>query len=386
MIYALPYILFVLSFFFFQYLPKSIGRSEQYYYPRFYVIFSLLVFLGCRGFIVTDWAAYYTFYEDVPSIFDDNAFPFIQKWSWEKGFLFLSCVIKSFAPNYFVYQFILFAVDLFIIDKTIREYVSPHNYVIAYISFFVFQGFVMEVNLLRNAQAIMLFLLSIKYVRAKKIFKYFALNALGILFHSSAIFYLPLYFVLNHKFSKKILLLAFVTGNIILLTHIAWLTGILETILPMLGQSRLASMISMYGILTGKATASALGLGFIERTAMYLITISFQEALLKRNPKILPFVNMLYFFCFSYLYLSEFWIFTQRISMLFTVSYWIVLPALYSELKKNGKMIFILLFIFYCALKMLVQCDEPYYKYTNVLFSEQNYSKSYSILKRSTAK
>ncbi len=385
MIFAIPYILFALSLFIFQYLPKSIGVSEQYYYPRFYVIFSLLVFLGCRGFIVTDWASYYPFYEEVPSIFDDNAFRFIQKWPWEKGFVFLSCVIKSFAPNYFVYQFILFTVDLFIIDKIIQEYVRPHNYAIAYISFFVFQGFVMEVNLLRNAQAIMLFLLSIKYVREKKILKYFALNALGILFHSSAIFYIPLYFVLNHKFSKKILLLAFIIGNIIFLAHLAWLTGIIQSILPLLGQSRLASMISMYGILTGKATASTLGLGFIERTAMYLITIYFQSAMLKRNPKVLPFVNMLYLFCFSYLYLSEFFIFTQRISILFTSSYWIVLPALYDELKKDKKKIFILLFISYCVLKMLVQCDEPYYKYTNVLFSEQNYFEAYSILNRSIA-
>lgn len=52
MIYALPYILFVLSFFAFQYLPKAIGRTERYYYPWIYIVFSLLIFLGCRGFVL----------------------------------------------------------------------------------------------------------------------------------------------------------------------------------------------------------------------------------------------------------------------------------------------------------------------------------------------
>lgn len=382
MTYAFPYVLFISSFFIFQYLPKAIGRTEQYYYPRLYVLFSLLIFLGCRGFIATDWISYYPFYQETPSIFNDKAFNFIQSWPWEKGFLLLTCVIKSFAPNFFAYQFVLFAIDLIIIDKIICEYVDSKYYVIAYISFFVFQGFVMEVNLLRNAQAIMLFLLSIKYVREKKIFKYILLNCFGVLFHTSSVFYLPLYFVLNHRFSKKFLLIAFFLGNIIMLAHISWLTGLLQNILPMLGQSRLASMITSYQILTGKANATSLGFGFIERTGIYLIALHFQPLFFKRNEKILPFLNMQYFFCFTYLYLSEFFIFTQRISMLFTFSYWIVLPAIYGKLRSDGKKIFLLFFILYCVLKMLVQCDEPIFKYRNALFDENNYIQCTAIFNK----
>ena len=382
MIFSLPYICFVLSFFLFQYVPKAIGKSEQYYYPRIYILFSLLIFLGCRGFIATDWLNYYTFYKEVPSIFNESAFRFIQQWPWEKGFLFLSCIIKSFAPNYFVYQFVLFAIDLFVIDKIICDYVDSKYYVIAYISFFVFQGFVLEVNLLRNAQAIMLFLLSIKYVRMNKIVKYMLLNCLGVLFHTSSIFYLPLYFVLNHKFSRKFLLLSFFFGNFIMLAHISWIVGILQKILPLLGQFRLSSMITSYQILTGKANATSLGFGFLERTAIYLIAFYFQPLLLKRNERILPFLNMLYFFCFTYLYLSEFFIFTQRISMLFTFSYWIVLPAIYRELKANEKKMFLVIFVFYCVLKMFVQCDEPIYKYRNAIFDANNYSECVTIFNK----
>ena len=69
-------------------------------------------------FIVTDWVSYYPFSEVAPSIFNDKAFHFIQQWSWEKGFLFLTCVLKSFIPNYFAYQFVLFAIELIVKNKT----------------------------------------------------------------------------------------------------------------------------------------------------------------------------------------------------------------------------------------------------------------------------
>ncbi len=386
MIFALPYICFVVSFFLFQCMPKAIGKSEVFYMQRTWVLLSLLVFLGCRGLIVTDWVSYYPFYAEAPTLLDADVFSFISRYPWEKGFLTLSCFIKIFAADYFAYQFILFAVDLCIIDAIIREYVKTDYYVIAYIAFFVFQGFVMEVNLLRNSQAILLFLLSLKYVRTKKILKFLMLNSLGTLFHTSSIFYIPLYFILRHTFSKRFLLLTFLLGNAILFVHISWVAGILLKILPLLGQSRLASMIKAYKVLTGNAATYSMGFGFLERTGMYLLVVHYQRKMLRNDEKVQPFINLFYLFCFVYLFLSEFSIFVERISMLFVAGYWIVVPALYACMKRTWKKCFLLVFILYCILKMLVQCDEPYYRYTNALFQSQNYDHSYIIFKRSMKK
>ena len=386
MIFALPYICFVLLFFFFQYVPKSIGKTKLFYIQHSWVFLSLLAFLGCRGLIVTDWVSYYPFYDEAPTLFDSGAFSFISRYPWEKGFLTLSCFIKIFTANYFVYQFILFAVDLCIIEAIIREYVKTDYYVIAYIAFFVFQGFVMEVNLLRNSQAILLFLLSLKYVRSKKFFKFLTLNLFGTLFHASSVFYIPLYFILRHTFSKRFLLLAFLFGNAIFFAHISWVSGILLKVLPLLGQSRLASMIKAYKVLTGEAAAYSLGFGFLERTGMYLLVVHHQRKMLQNDEKVQPFINLFYLFSFVYLFLSEFTIFVERISMLFVAGYWIVVPALYGCMKRSWKKCFLLIFILYCILKMLVQCDEPYYRYSNVLLETQNYNRSYIIFKRSMKK
>lgn len=384
--FALPYILFVLSFFFFQYLPKSIGKSEKYYIPRIYVIVSLLFFLGFRGFIITDWYNYYPFFEKAPSFFDDNVFNFISEWPWEKGFIILTCLIKTFSHNYFIYQFILFAIDLFIINKIIREYVNPNYYALAYISFFVFQGFIIEVNLLRNAQSILIFLLSLKYARKQCFIKYLILNSFGILFHVSAVFYIPLYFILNREFPVKPLLIAFIIGHFFFFFHISWITGILEKILPLLGQSRFASMIKAYGILNGNTASYSIGVGFIERTGIFLLVLFYQKRMIQTSIKIIPFINLFYLFYFSYLFLAEFSILVERISMLFVPGYWIIIPALYGCMKKDWKKCFLVFLILYCILKMIVQCDEPFYNYSNALIHLQDYNYSSEVLIRSMNK
>lgn len=65
--------------------------------------------------------------------------------------------------------------------------------------------------------------------------------------------------------------------------------------------------------------------------------------------------------------------------MLFVIGYWIVFPVVYGELSKNRKLLFTVVLLFYGILKMLVQCDEPNYSYTNVLYEEPVYSQRYKL-------
>lgn len=382
MVYASTYILFVLSFFIFQYLPKSIGKTEHYYYPRIYILFSLLVFLGCRGFIITDWVNYYKFYTEAPTLLDSSFHSFLNLYGWEHGFVYFSCFLKIFTKNYFVYQFILFFLDLLIIDKVIREYVDSRYYGIAFISFFVFQGFIFECNALRNSKSVMFFLLSVKYIRKQDFIRFFLLNLIGVLFHTSALLYFPMYFILNRRYSKRVWLIIFFVGNFFLLAHVQWILICLQKILPLLGQSRILSLINNYKILTGDATSFSLGVGFIERTFVYLLVVHYSSKMLERNENLLPFINMIYIFMICFLFLSEFTIIATRFSRLFVPAYWVIIPAIYNELKFDKKKIFIVIFLLYCVLKMLSQCRSPAYAYSNVLFSTQDYNHSYSILKK----
>ena len=140
-------------------------------------------------------------------------------------------------------------------------------------------------------------------------------------------------------------------------------------------------MIKAYNILNADPESYSLGFGFIERTFTYFLVLHYQNKIVNKNKKLIPFINMIYLYSFVYLYFSEFAIFTQRLSMLVVPGYWIVLPAVYEQLKKkDNKYIFIFVLLMYSILKMMIQCDQPYYKYTNSVFNKQDYNTSYQIL------
>ena len=55
-------------------------------------------------------------------------------------------------------------------------------------------------NGVRQSVAIMMFYYSFRYIKEQNLKKYLILNGIGCLFHSSAILFIPLYFVLNRRF------------------------------------------------------------------------------------------------------------------------------------------------------------------------------------------
>ncbi len=381
MIYSVPYCLAFIFILFLEFYPKQCGAVNAKYVPCLSVLLFLLVFIGFRGFIVTDWVSYYPYFEEnVPSIFDSGKVEkFISSWPWEKGFLVYSVAMKSICPDYFFFQFFSFLFDLIAIHITFRRYVQKKYIPLAYAVFFVFQGFVMEVNLLRNSKAIVLFMLSIPYLQNRKFLKYAVLNVIGGMFHVSGFLYIPLYFVLNRNFNRKFIFAVFLIGNLFFFCRIKFIALMLSAVAPFLGGTRFGSMISAYGLLSDKFSSYSIGIGFLERSLTFFVVFKFQNGIQKSNRDVRAFINLLYIFLFCYLYLSEVQILIERITMLFVIGYWIVFPAVYGELSKKRKEIFTVILLFYGILKMLVQCDEPNYSYTNVLYERPVYSQRYKL-------
>lgn len=82
------------------------------------------------------------------------------------------------------------------------------------------------------------------------------------------------------------------------------------------------------------------------------------------------FINIFYLYIFSYLYLSELRILIDRIPIMFVCSYWILLPRLYKNLKKEYKAIFLVLFFFYSLVKGVIAHKDILALYDNMLFQE----------------
>lgn len=83
-----------------------------------------------------------------------------------------------------------------------------------------------SMNGVRQSVAISLFYYSLKYIKNKELKKYFILNGLGCLFHSSAIIFFPLYFILGRKYkfkTKLIVAIGIFVGSNVIITLLSYL-------------------------------------------------------------------------------------------------------------------------------------------------------------------
>lgn len=386
-VYAIPYI-FIFLFLVILSLPytnNNVKFNSMYkIYSTMLVFILLFIFFGLRGFIFTDWKAYYDCFMRSPVIGDsklkkDFFFNADLYSSWEKGFLWLNVICKSIIPEWWFFQVVNFLIDFFVVLFFIKFHI-PNYVVLGMCFYFSFGALRYDVNLLRNAKAIMIFICSLKFVKEQKIILYITLNLIGTLFHSSAIFFLPLYFILNKKPSKMFLIFLFLIGNIFFLFKIRWLSGIIEIVLNIIG-----GRISQIGIayLNSDVYSSTYGIsiGYIERTVTFFLVMHFRNRLLKTKNNVIV-LNIMYIYLFSFLFLSEMSILSDRISALFLLAYWIVYPQIYGYLNKDKKLLFLVLFFLYSSLKIVSGYSSVVCDYDNIIFPHYTYQQRLNELKR----
>lgn len=299
---------------------KRIGES--------FFIFSLLLlilFFGLRGYIGYDWYSYKPNFDKIVTIGELlKGNTQVLHSGYELGFQIYTSFIKTLTNNYFIYNFINVSVDFIILYFVIKRF-SKYP-ILSLLLFFGIYGVALEIDMIRNAKSIMLFLLSIKYIDERKILNFGVLNILGILFHYSSILYLPMYFILNIKWNKKFILFLFILGNIYYLSDIRIVMRIIKeynTLLP----TGVGAKLSGYFSIIPLDFPLGFSLYYFERVIMFLICWFVSDNLKnKKYGNIM--LNSLYISIFFFLYLSEFSIVTMRFGLLFIYSYWFILPML----------------------------------------------------------
>jgi hypothetical protein len=355
---------------------------SSYFLQLYSVLLVLLLFLGFRGFIFSDWYSYYRFYEDCPSLFSgiSDINKFYSTNNWETGFVFLSILCKTISNNYFFFQLVLFIMDLSILLLFFKRYI-PDCILLGIVFCFIFSGLQIICNVLRNSKAIMLFLLSIKYIDQKKVIKYVAMNFIGTLFHASAFLFIPLYFLLNKHYNRMAILALFIIGNIIFLFQIEWCRAVLLSLRSFI-PGRLGELIDLYyNYNTGYVEAYGFSIGYIERFSSFILIYCSEKKIKNDNTNI--FINMFYIYSFIYLFFSEAYILLGRIGLLFISSYWIIYPRIYVALNNKIKILFLLILLFYGLLKIGQGNRYKHHEYNNALLPHKSYTESVYILNRS---
>lgn len=325
-------------------------RNTVYgFFKEFFLFFLLILFIGFRGYVITDFVNYQKFYNELPSLFSNS--DIFNKFSnnyggWEKGFKIFAIFCKTLGLNYFNFQTVSFLIDYIIISYLFKYY--SINKPMGFCFFILFSGITIEFNLLRNSKSIALFLLSIQFLNEKRYIKYILLNLLGFMFHTTGIIYLFVGFFLPIKISKKILYIILCLGVLIFVLRIP----VLLSFLNLLGDfipGRLGLLIRFY--IQKNTDTTAFSIGFIERVATILLLLKYYNFYYKDRKNCIV-GNSIVIYVTTYLFGYELPIVYERIGCLFAFSYWFFYPRLYYLLNKAWKNIFLVVCCLYGILKL----------------------------------
>lgn len=313
----IPYIE-VFGFLFLGGLIDVFGKNERKKHILFvFSIILLMGFLGMRAFIGWDWWAYYPSYNNLPGGF-----------TYEIGYELWTGFFSKIGLSYHHFIFINTIFDLGIIAFILKKYAKYPLFTL--FLFLAVQGLSLEVDLLRNAKSVLLFIISIEFIRTRQIIPFLVLNCVGASFHISSLIYLPMYFILNRNYSRKIILPLIILGNIYYLLDMKIIIHILEyavSVLPSAVGGKITSYLSIipdgYSLPVGKLYFEKL----VTFTAVFVF-LHKEKDKYDNSKNVSEYAvimeNSFYIFYLIYLFTSEFFIASTRIGILFIYSMWFV--------------------------------------------------------------
>ena len=323
----------------------------------------LLIFIGLRGFVLTDFYNYYPWFINLDKIYSLD----VSEYTAESGFVVYSSLIKTVFPNYHIWVFINSLIDLLILKFTFKKY--SHSEILSYIVYLAFSGIVIEFNLYRNVKAILLFMLSIPYLLNKRLLPYMLINLIGVSFHTSALLYLPLYFILNIRLPRW-LRWGFIFMMVILYIKKVDLLGNIDYILMFIdSESTAVDKVANY---MQSGDSYGFSFGFFERLISLILFTYFYDSLVKQRESNNIFYNLylLYYATFQFFINNS--ILVNRIPLLFVISYAILYPNLI-EINKKYKQILIVYIFILALLKIHIATNNILCSYDNLLWGIQSY-------------
>lgn len=384
-IYSIPYILvYIFYFILFLWEVKLKRDGKDIRNIRMLCILMFLFFFGLRGYLDTDFAVYYPLYEDTPTIFQfDKILKFITENKntdinrIESGFKIFFILLKTITSNYYFVQFVSTLIDVLFLNYFFKKYSS--QYALSFILFFIFSGIILEINLLRNIKSIFVFLYSLQYIKERKIIKYYLCMAVALLLHTSAIFFLPMYFFLHKKIPKAVIWSVFLLGNIVYLLQVHFIAPIVQSVSTLLGGAY-SLMAEFYTNSDLYSSGYGITIGFLERFVTFIIMFCNYNRIrgFVNDDKLLNiFYNAFFIYFICNTFLSEYSVFIDRVTVLFVFSYWILYAYFYSAMQKILKPFFNLVFFFFGILKMYKANNFITHDYKNVIFENKSYEEAY---------
>jgi len=359
--YGIPYFILILIAIFLKKYEKTSNKKKVI------LLYSciLLIFFGFRGFIQTDCFVYYRIFEKTPFIWDINIAD-QRPDGIEIGFYIYTVILKSLFPNFHFWVFVNTLIDIIIFTWFFKKY--SKSVLLSWIVFFIFSGLVAELNLYRNIKAICIFLLSIPFIEKKKFIPFCSLLFFAFLFHSSAILYFPAYFLFNRNYGKLLPLAALIIVNITFFLKIFPTSYLIGSIV---GTDEASEKLMLY---LGSGKEQGISLGYIERLTTYLVCILWGNKLIANNKFNIFFINSYYTYYILWYLFSDVSVFVERFPLLFSYSYWILIPNFIAVCSRKYRKLAYHLVIIFLSAKIFILTDHILYKYDNIITGIESFS------------
>lgn len=360
---------------------NKINQQRYIYWIRVVTVISFVLFWGGANFVGRDVFVYYDIYKSLPTLWNWDIGLFVKYQEIEVGFRAYMVILKSVSTNFHFFLIINSLINAIILDRFFKRY--SKYYVLAFILYIVLYGHIFELEQIRNAKGLMLFLLSIPYLEKRKFIPFLILNLIGTSLHFSSVIYIVAYFFIKRTYSVYFYVLLFIIANIIFIFQIPILEfsfSLFEKLTPTHVSNKLVNYFnnSVYNKEYG------FSLGFFERTITYiLVCFIFKKKLISQNKSNIIFINLFVLFFLTFFTMSELVVAVVRVSALFYFSYALVYSNMFYELKNSlYKQIFIVVFITYVSMRFVNYHIGIEYRYNNIFTSKVSIDKKRDVAKK----
>ena len=327
---------------------------------------AFLFFLGffvCFGYTTgSDWRTYEEMYGWVLDN-KDSMFLFV-----EPGYVIYNYISRLLGIEFFPF-FIFTKIVLFvIIIKELKLFCDQATFFLSMLFFISWYAFYLFIdNPMRNLIAVGVFLLSFRYLRERKFFKYLLMTILAMSFHFSAIIMLFFYYLANKHISTKVFVILFVVLNVILLNR-ALIFGILESLflnVPLVG-----TKIMEYSSGHVDGQGKILSLGLVVHSIIFVLLMLGRTTIEKFPYGKIIFVFAAFFPIFFRLALTV--TVMGRFQLYIAVFYVAAIGMLYYAFSRSSRVLY-LSFIFIVSIGSAFSYlrSPMYVPYTHFLFMEE---------------
>ena len=372
--YSIPYIIYALFLIVLSWNELN-GKINSTIVRKFCII-TFVIFFGFRGFISWDWRDYYPIFESIESI--DNIL-YNQGWIVmgnkinieliEPGYVLYVSIIKSIWNNWHFFIFVSTIIDIIIYDNFIRRF-SP-IYAFSILIFCVF-NLVFEMDLLRNAKALVVFFLSLNAVYGRKWGQLILWTLLGLSFHRSYLIFVVFYIVGLRNFGIKIWWSIFFLVNVIYLFQIPVVSSLILPLISIIGGDY-AGKVESYLASDVYSAARGFSLGYIIRVVTFILIVCNYNKILSLNKQLVLILNVYLLYVITNIGMTDISVFCTRMELSLSFSMWILYPILATLYHKKKRILFLGYIFIYSLLRIILSTDNAMLYYENILTGASDY-------------